>query len=54
MIIHSMELGKPYAFPLGGSLARDDNDAEGRGFGKKRMVAGNKLHRGICLNPKGC
>src|SRR5660397_225023 len=27
-IIHSMELGKAYAFPLGRSLVRDDNDAE--------------------------
>jgi hypothetical protein len=53
IIIHSMELGKLYAFPLGRSLARDDNDAEGIGYGKKRMVAGNKLHRGS-LNPKGC
>ncbi len=47
IIIHSMELGKPYAFPMGRSLTRDDNDAEGRGYGKKRMVACNKLHRGI-------
>jgi hypothetical protein len=48
-IIHSMELGKPYAFPMGRSLVRDDNDAEGRGFGKKQMAARNKLYRGIAL-----
>jgi len=48
-IIHSMELGKAYAFPLGRSLVRDDNDAEVRGFGKKLMAARNKLHRGITL-----
>ena len=45
-IIHSMELGKPYAFPMGRSLVRDDNDAEGRGYDKKQMATGNKLHRG--------
>ncbi len=38
---------------LGRNLVRDDNDAEGRGCGKKRTVACNKLHRGS-LDPKGC
>jgi len=47
IIIHSMELGKPYAFPMGRSLVRDDNDAEGKGFGKKRKTARNWLHRGV-------
>ena len=48
-IIYGMELGKPYAFPPGRSLARDDNDAEGRGYGKKRMAACNELHKGSAL-----
>jgi hypothetical protein len=46
-IIHDMETGKPYAFPMGRSLVRDDNDAEGKGFGKKRKTACNWLHRGV-------
>ncbi len=46
IIIHGMEFGKPYAFPLGRSLARDDNDAEGRGYGKKQMSVCNRLNRG--------
>lgn len=45
-IIHGMELGKPYAFPPGRSLARGDNDAEGRGYGKKQMSVCNRLNRG--------
>ena len=48
-IIHSMELGKPYVFPSGRSFARDDNDTEGKGYGRKQMAARNKLHRGITL-----
>ncbi|MDO8727313.1 MAG: hypothetical protein Q7J35_14680 [Candidatus Methanoperedens sp.] len=48
-IIHSMELGKPYVFPMGRSLVRDDNDTEGKGYGKKQVAARNKLHRGIAL-----
>ncbi len=48
-IIHSMELGKPYVFPSGRSLVRDDNDTEGKGYGRKQMAARNKLHRGTAL-----
>ena len=48
-IIQSMELGKPYVFPLGRSLVRDDNDTEGKGYGRKQTAARNKLHRGITL-----
>jgi len=48
-IIHNMELGKPYVFPLGRSFVRNDNDTEGKGFGRKQMAARNKLHRGITL-----
>ena len=33
----------------GRSLARDDNDTEGKGYGRKQMAARNKLHRGITL-----
>ncbi len=47
IIIHSMELGKPVALPYLGSRSAKSNDcAEGRGYGKKRMVARNRLHRG--------
>jgi len=50
IIIHSTELGKPFAFPyLGSSSAKSNNGAEGRGYGKKRTAACNKLHRGINL-----
>ncbi len=38
-----------YVFPSGRSLVRDDNDAEGKGYGRKQMAARNKLHRGIAL-----
>ena len=48
-IIHNMELGKPYVPPLGRSLVRDNNDTEGKGYGRKQMAARNKLHRGITL-----
>ena len=51
-IIHSMELGKPYAFPSGRNFARDNNDAEGIGYGKKQTAARNKLHKGITLMRK--
>ncbi len=45
--IHDVELGKPVAFlNMGSDSARSDNNAEGRGYGKKRMATGNKLHRG--------
>ena len=33
----------------GRSFARDDNDTEGKGYGRKQMAARNKLHRGITL-----
>ena len=33
----------------GRSLVRDDNDTEGKGYGKKQKAARNKLHRGIAL-----
>ncbi len=47
IIIHSMELGKPVAPPyLGSSSVKSNDNAEGRGYGKKQMVACNKLHRG--------
>ncbi len=41
-----MELGKPYAFPMGRSLVRDNNDAEGIGYDKKQTSACNRLNRG--------
>jgi hypothetical protein len=31
------------------TLPRNDNNAEGRGYGKKQTAARNKLHRGIAL-----
>jgi len=33
----------------GRSFARDDEDTEGKGYGRKQMAARNKLHRGITL-----
>ena len=36
----------------GRSLVRDDNDTEGKGYGKKQKAARNKLHRGIALTRK--
>ena len=33
----------------GRSFARDDNDTEGKGYGRKQKAARNKLHRGINL-----
>ena len=54
-IIYDAELGKPIAPPyFGRNLVRDDNDAAGKGFGKKRMLISNRSDIGICLNPKGC
>jgi len=46
-IIHSIELGKPYVFPMGRNLVRDDNDAEGIGYDKKQTSACNRLNRGL-------
>ncbi len=45
--IYDAELGKPVAFPnMGSDSAKSDNNAEGRGYDKKQMATGNKLHRG--------
>ncbi len=33
----------------GRSLVRDNNDTEGKGYGKKQMAARNRLHRGSAL-----
>ena len=33
----------------GRSFARNDNDTEGKGYGRKQMAARNRLHRGITL-----
>jgi hypothetical protein len=46
IIIHVMELGKPYMFPKGRNSARSYDNIEGRGFSKKRMLTGNRLDRG--------
>ncbi len=47
-IICDAELGKPVALPyLGSSFAKSYDGVEGRGYGKKQMVAGNRLHRGV-------
>ncbi len=53
-IICDAELGKPHAFLIGRNSKRSDDDAGGRGDGKKQMVTCNKLHRGLCLSLKGC
>ena len=46
-IIHDMETVKPHMFPfLGRNLVKGINDIGGRGYGKKRMAARNRLHRG--------
>jgi hypothetical protein len=45
-IFIAWNLVSPLHSHSGRSLVREDNDAEGRGYGKKRMAAGNKLHRG--------
>lgn len=34
---------------LGRNLVRDDNDAEGKGNGKKQKATCNELHRGYAL-----
>jgi hypothetical protein len=39
-------LVSPMHSHLGRSFERNDNDAEDRGYGKKRMAARNRLHRG--------
>jgi hypothetical protein len=46
-IIHDMETVKPHMFPfLGRNLVKGINNIGGKGYGKKRMAARNKLHRG--------
>jgi len=45
-IIHNVELGKPYMFPLGRNSVRKDEDIKGKGRSKKRMTICNELHRG--------
>ncbi|TAL59250.1 MAG: hypothetical protein EPN85_09695 [Bacteroidetes bacterium] len=48
IIIHGMELGKPNALPyMGRNSAKRNNGVEGRGYDKKQMATGNKLHRGL-------
>ncbi len=46
-IICDAVLGKPHAFLTGRNSVRSDDDAGGRGYGKKQMVTGNRLHRGV-------
>jgi len=57
IIIHDMELGKPYLLPEcpGNDLARGNDSLEGRGNGKKRMAFCNGMHRGskFALSRKG-
>ncbi len=48
-IIYDAELGKPHAFLIGRNSVRNDNDAGGRGDGKKRKATCNELHRGYAL-----
>jgi hypothetical protein len=47
-IIHSLELGKPNACPnlQGRNSVRSYDDAEGRGYDKKRKSVCNRLNRG--------
>lgn len=46
-IIHDMETVKPHMFPfLGRNLVKGINNIGGKGYGKKRMAARNRLHRG--------
>ncbi len=54
IIFIAWNLVSPLHSHSGRSLVRESYDAEGRGYGKKRMAARNKLHRGTYLTPKGC
>ena len=51
-IICDAELGKPHAFLIGRNSIRSDDDAGGRGDGKKQKATCNELHRGLCLSLK--
>jgi len=54
-IIHDMETVKPHMSPfLGRNLVKGIKNIGGKGYGKKRMAAHNRLHRGFYLNLKGC
>lgn len=48
VIIHEIELGKPYTFlkKKVETLAKANDNVEGRGFSKKRMPIRNRLDRG--------
>jgi hypothetical protein len=48
-IICGAELGKPDAFLIGRNSVRSDDDAGGRGDGKKQKATCNELHRGYAL-----
>ena len=48
-IICDAELGKPHAFLIGRNSIRSNDDAGGRGDGKKQKATCNELHRGYAL-----
>jgi hypothetical protein len=48
-VICDAELGKPHAFLIGRYSVRSDDDAGGRGDGKKQKATCNELHRGYAL-----
>ncbi len=48
-IIYDAELGKPHAFLIGSNSVRSNDDAGGRGDGKKQKATCNELHRGYAL-----
>jgi len=45
IIIHRLELGKPYVFPMGSKAVKPSNDTDGRGCDKKRKLACNAWDR---------
>ncbi|VVB85128.1 Uncharacterised protein [uncultured archaeon] len=49
IIISGAELGKPHAFLIGRNSVRSDDDAGGRGDGKKQKATCNELYRGYAL-----
>ena len=54
IIIHNLELGKPYVFPLGSKIARSSNDTDGRGCDKKQMPVCNARDRDLYPDVKTC
>ena len=54
IIIHNLELGKPYVFPLGSKVAKPSNDTDGRGCDKKQKPVCNEQDKDLCPDVKTC